>query len=83
MEHLSKWIIAVLTPWTVGKHGAMKMQFEFSNIGLLTLMKDLYNSNASEIKKEWFRSIQTILHRKQHSNKHRDAFTLWESKNAH
>ena len=64
MNNLSKWLIAAFTPWTVDEHGTIKTQFEFSNLGLLILVKAWDNSNASKINKQRFKSIQTILHRK-------------------
>ena len=81
MQHFSKWLIASFTPWTVDKHGAIETQFDFSTLELLTLMKAWDNSNASKINKQQFRSMQTILNRKQRSRKYRDALTLQRSRN--
>ena len=51
MENLSKWIIPVLTPWTFDDHSAIKAQFEFSNVGLLEILRAWGNRNASDINK--------------------------------
>ena len=81
MEKLSEWLISAFTPWTIGNDGYLISLFEFSNKGLLDLMKSWDNSNASEINKQRFRSIQKILQRKKYSNKHRDALTCWRYRN--
>ena len=52
MEHFSMWLIEASNPWTFGKHGAIKTQFEFSNLRLLTLAKHWDNNNASDINKQ-------------------------------
>ena len=65
MEHFSKWLIAALTPWNVDEHSAIKTWFELSNVGIMSLMKSWDNRNAIKTKKkQQFRSIQTIFHRK-------------------
>ena len=64
IKHVYKWLIVAFTSWTFDKHGTIKTQFEFSNLGLLALMKAWDNFNSSEINKQRFRSIYTIFHKK-------------------
>ena len=48
MENLSKFLLVAYAPWSVNCDGNVEALFEFSNIGLLHLMNEWDNSNASE-----------------------------------
>ena len=81
MNNLSKYLLAAFVPWSLKLDGSIEMEFEFSNKGLLELLKKWDNSNASEINKQRFRSISTILKRKQYSNWNKQCLANWRQRN--
>ena len=82
MNHLSKFLLATFVPWNVRDDGSIEMEFEFNNKGLLDLLSKWDNSYASEINKQRFRCINTILKRKQVSTKYKDAYSYYRGRNA-